>query len=339
LNFDTPRLFNFEFPDFRLLDEILSGDKHVRNLFFDEIQIVEGWEVYVRGKLDEGYKVVITGSNATLLSRELGTKLTGRYISKELFPFSYDEFCRYTSLQPGRESVMNYMETGGFPQYVLNGNPDILHALINDILYRDIAVRYNIRDDRSLKRLLMYMVTNIGNLVSANKLKHVIDVKSTTTVLEYLSFMQQSWLFHLLPKFSWSYKKQLVNPRKVYLIDNGLHDTINPSFTKDIGRKFENLIFWELRRITEDLFYYNENARECDFVVCNKNRPQLLIQVCTELHSDNFDRERNGLLDAMNYFDKSKGYIITLDQSDKISAGNKTIEVIPFYKADFRKMR
>ena len=128
LNFDTPQLFNFEFSDFRLLDEILKEKSNLKTLLFDEIQVVEQWEIYVRGKLDEGYCVVVTGSNASLLSRELGTKLTGRHISKELFPFSYLEFCDFKSIEQNKESLINYLQTGGMPQFIKTENTDILHA-------------------------------------------------------------------------------------------------------------------------------------------------------------------------------------------------------------------
>ena len=128
----------------------------------------------------------ITGSNASLLSKELGTKLTGRHISKELFPFSYIEYLRFKSLSPGETSFLAYLNDGGFPEYVKTGNGDILSALFDDILYRDIAVRYGVRDVASLKSLLLYLASNYGNLISANKLAGIISIKSPKTVLEYM---------------------------------------------------------------------------------------------------------------------------------------------------------
>ena len=115
LNFDTPQLFNFEFSDFALLDEIIAENPQTQTLYFDEIQVIDGWEVYVRGKLDQGYQVVVTGSNASLLSRELGTKLTGRHISKELFPFSFVEFCEFLGKAKNADAVSDYLTLGGFP--------------------------------------------------------------------------------------------------------------------------------------------------------------------------------------------------------------------------------
>lgn len=332
LNFDTPQLFNFEFSDFALLDEIIAEKPQIQTLYFDEIQIIEGWEVYVRGKLDQGYQVVVTGSNASLLSRELGTKLTGRHISRELFPFSFVEFCEFLSKEKNADAVSDYLHLGGFPQYLQFNDDEILNALINDILYRDIIVRFGIRDERSMKRLLLFLAGNVGNLITAGKLKQSLEVKSTATVQEYLSHLEQAYVISLLPKFSYSYKTQLANPRKAYFIDNGLQRVISPSFTQDQGRKLENAVFWALRRQFSELYYYNENGKECDFVVCKNSSPVQLIQVCWQLSAENIVRERDGLIDAMNFFHFEKGLIVTFNQEDKMIVDGKTIEVVPFWK-------
>ncbi len=332
LNFDTPQLFDFEFNDFALLDEIIQEKSDLITLYFDEIQVVEGWEVYVRGKLDQGYQVVVTGSNASLLSRELGTKLTGRYISKELFPFSFVEFCEYLDFALNSQALDEYLMVGGFPQYLKLRDEEILNTLLNDILYRDIIVRFGIRDDRSMKRLTLFLAGNIGNLISANKLKQSLEVKSTSTVQEYLNYLEQAYFIQLVPKFSYSYKNQLVNPRKVYFIDNGLQQAISPSFSQDKRRKLENAVFWELRRQYKEIYYYNENNKECDFVVCKNSQPILLIQVCWQLNAENREREQNGLLDAMGYFKLDQGVIISFDQQDKLIVGDKMIEVVPFWQ-------
>ncbi|MCQ9328840.1 ATP-binding protein [Pelistega suis] len=332
LNFDTPKLFDFEFGDFALLDEIIAENKKIKTLYFDEIQVVEGWEIYVRGKLDQNFQVVVTGSNASLLSRELGTKLTGRHISKELFPFSFVEFCEFLGKQNNANAVEDYLQQGGFPQYLQLGEDEILNALINDILYRDIIVRFGIRDERSMKRLLLFLAGNIGNLITAGKLKQSLEVKSTATVQEYLSHLEQAYVIQMLPKFAYSYKVQLANPRKVYFIDNGLQRVISPSFSPDLGRKLENAVFWELRREFAELYYYNENHKECDFVVCQNSMPVQLIQVCWQLNAENIVRERDGLLDAMNFFGFEQGKIITLNQEDKMIIDGKTIEVLPFFQ-------
>jgi len=336
LNFDSAKLYNFEIADFVLVDELITASS-CKRLFFDEIQTVQGWELYVRQKLDEGYEVVVTGSNASLLSKELGTKLTGRHITKELFPFSFEEFCTYKKLVNNAEALTKYMKIGGLPGYVMTENPDIHTTLLDDIIYRDVAVRYNIRDVQSLKRLLIYLITNIGNLVSATKLTQLVGIKSTATVMEYLSYFEQSYLIQLMPKFSYSYKVQLVNPRKVYCIDGGLQTAISGSFNNDFGRKLENMVFWELRRLQNELFYFNENGKECDFVVCKNNKVEQLIQVCYAFNYENETREVEGLMAALNYFEISSGVIVTYNQKDVIVKAGKRIDVIPVYDLFFKK--
>lgn len=331
LNFDSAKLYAFELNDFQLLDEIIT-ERNSKWLIFDEIQIIEGWEMYIRQKLDEGFQVLITGSNASLLSRELGTKLTGRHITKELFPFSFQEFCLFKNLAHNEQALSLYIELGGFPGFLKDENFDIHSALIDDIIYRDIAVRHNIRDVKSLKQLLLFLATNCAKLISANKLKQYIGLKSTASVLEYLSFFEESYLIQLVQKFSYSQKVQLVNPRKIYFIDNGLLNSISLSFSKDTGRKLENTVFWELRRQGKTMYYYNENGKECDFVVLNKDKVEQLLQVCTVLNAENEAREVNGLLDAMKYFSIDTGKIITHQQEDVIFAEGKRIDVTPAFK-------
>lgn len=206
---------------------------------------------------------------------------------------------------------------------------DVLTDLVNDIVYRDIAVRYNIRDDHSLKSLLAYLMGNVGNLVSATKLKQILGMKSTSTVSDYFSYFEQTYLINFVPKFSYSYKAQLLNPKKVYCVDNGVVFVTFPSFTRDEGRRLENMVFAELRRRYSEIFYYNENRKECDFIVVRNSVPQLAIQVCYALTAENRKREVDGLLDALSFFKMGHGLILTYNQHDKFSVGDKTIEALP----------
>jgi len=183
LNFYDIRLAEFTHADYALLDTAIA-ETGTRLLFFDEIQSAQRWELYARQKLEEGFQLVLTGANASLLSRELGTRLTGRHIAKDIYPFSYLEFCEFSGQQTGAASLGSYLEKGGFPEYLKSGNADILTQLQSDILYRDIAVRYGIRDATSLRRLFVYLVSNMGQLFSPRKLTDVAGVKSPTTVLE-----------------------------------------------------------------------------------------------------------------------------------------------------------
>jgi len=330
LNFEDPRLYEFELNDFTRLDELVA-DHEGKVLFFDEIQVVNGWERYIRQKLDEGFRLVITGSNASLLSSELGSKLTGRHITKELFPFSWSEFCEFRSLDYSEEALKKYMETGGFPEYVKTENDDILHQLFEDILFRDIAVRYGVRGVKSLQRLALYLLSNIGNLVTGNKLRSLFGIGATSTVMEYFSYLEQTWLMHFIPKFSYSMRKQSVNPRKVYAIDTGLINVNSKSFSGDHGRILENLVFLHLRRNFQKIFYFSEKG-ECDFVTFDKGTIDDVIQVCYDLNPDNLDRELNGLFEALSFFKQKEGTIITLNQSDAFERGDLIAKAVPCHE-------
>ncbi len=329
LNFEDTRLYEFEVADFTRLDSIISDDK-TKVLFFDEIQIIEGWERYIRQKLDEGFRVVVTGSNASLLSKELGTKLTGRHITKELFPFSYQEFCSYKKLTLSEKSLSRYLNEGGFPAYIKTNEEDILINLLDDIIIRDIAIRYGVRDVKTLQRLALYLLTNTAKLITGNKLKSIFEVGATSTVMEYLSHLEYSYLFFYVPKFSYSLKKQLVNPRKVYAIDTGLVHINSASFTEDSGRKFENLIYLHLRRTYKEIYYFLEKG-ECDFIVFENKKIHKIIQVCYTLNQDNMKRELNGIFEALAYFKLKTGTIITLNQTDSFEQNGMVAQVIPAY--------
>jgi len=330
LNFEDPRLYEFENNDFSRLDMLIQ-EQNFSMLMFDEIQIIPEWERYVRQKLDEGFKIVVTGSNASLLSRELGTKLTGRHITKELFPFSYHEFISYQKLIPSTESLISYLTIGGFPEYIKEKNDDILNHLFEDILIRDIAVRYSIKDVRTLQRLAQYLISNVGKPVSGNNLKNIFKMGATSTALEYLSHMEYSYLLHYVPKFSYSLKKQIANPRKVYAIDTGLINVNSGSFTEDNGRKFENLIFLHLRRTYREIYYFSEKG-DCDFITFKNGAFHQAIQVCYDLNPDNLDRELNGMIEALEFFNVERGTLVTISQKDYFEKKGKIIQVIPAHE-------
>ena len=331
LNFEDPRLYDFERNDFTRLDEIID-EANTQVLFFDEIQIVKDWERYVRQKLDENYKIIVTGSNASLLSKELGTKLTGRHITKELFPFSFKEFNLYKKKDSSEKVLAHYLKTGGVPEYVKEEeNEDILSYLFDDILVRDIAVRYAVRDIKTLQRLALYLISNVGTLITGNKLKSLFGVGATSTIMEYLSHLEYSYLLFFVPKFSYSLRKQIVNPRKVYAIDTGLVNVNSASFTDDNGRKFENLVFLHLRRKYTGIYYFSEKG-ECDFIIYEKEKILEVIQVCFTLNQDNLERELNGLFEALEFFNLSNGTIVTLNQNDCFERNGKTANIIKGYE-------
>jgi predicted AAA+ superfamily ATPase len=325
-NFDDLRLLGFETSDFTLLDTVIaeSGSKL---LFFDEIQSAANWELYIRQKLDEHFQIIATGSNASLLSGELGTKLTGRHITKELYPFSYSEFLAFRNLARGIDSLKVYLESGGFPEYLKTGNRDILVQLQTDILYRDIAVRHGIRDIGSLKRLFTYILSNAANLVSPSNLTGIVGVKSPQTILDYISYFEAAYLIDLVPRFAWSAKAQSLAPKKLYVVDPGLITTGSAAFTKNEGALLENVVFIELRRKTKDIYYFSDKESECDFVVHPHSGPPLCIQVCSQLTTDNEAREIHGLMAALSFFNLAEGYIITADTCDEIIYKGKKIHI------------
>ncbi len=326
LNFENPQLFDFKVQDFYKLDTIIERRK-AKILFFDELQIVEGWESYVRQKLDEGYKVIITGSNASLLSQELGTKLTGRQITQELFPFSFTEYLEFLALENTSESIASYMNDGGFPEYLKTMDTEQLYALFNDILYRDIVTRNGIKDSKSLYRLALYLFSNIGNRITASKLKQPLSIGATSTVMSWFSFLEMSYLVSFVPMYSTSTKAQLVNPRKVYAIDLGMVKSVSTNLTEDLGRKLENMVFLFLRAKYKEIYYFDMQG-ECDFVCLKNNKIAECIQVCYDLSPDNLTRELLGLSKALSNFGLTKGTIVTFNQSDYFENNGMQITVI-----------
>lgn len=330
LNFEDPRLAGIESSDLeRLYTEIIARKTKV--LFFDEIQIVKGWEIFVNQLLREDFLVYITGSNASLLSKELGTHLTGRHFSTELFPFSYLEFLKFKKLNPNEDSFKEYAQKGGMPDYLRTNYNKYLNDLFDDILIRDIAIRYNIRDVNSLRQLAVYLLSNIGNLASANSLKGMFGLKSSTTILDYFSYLKDAYLIEFVPLYDYSLKKQLRNPQKIYVLDLGIYHQNKIAFSPNEGHVLENIVYLQLRRLGKEVFYFQGNG-ECDFIATDRGMPNELYQVCTEINSLNIDREVNGLFEAMIYFNKTEAYIITQNQTDIFKKDNLTIKAIPAWQ-------
>jgi len=330
LNFEDPRLAGFDLNDFNRLHEI-GAEKKITAYFLDEVQNVSNWESFVRFRLDEGYRMFITGSNASMLSKELGTKLTGRHITKELFPFSWSEYLEFTGLDNNAASSYNYLVTGGFPEYLKTKLPEVLMNTFNDIIVRDIAIRYNLKNVSMMQQLAVWLVSNVGKPVTGNSLRKIFDIGSSSSIMDYLSYFVDAYLFFMIPKFSYSYKAQLVNPKKVYCIDNGIIETNSVSFSEDNGRLLENMVYLFLRRQTSEIYYY-AGKKECDFVVLKNDKLDGLYQVCWQLDQNNTDRELQGLLEAMEFFKINNATVITYDQSDLFTFDEKTITVLPFHQ-------
>lgn len=330
LNFEDPRLAAFELSDFLRFDEIVK-EIEPDVIAFDEIQNVPQWEKYIRSKQDQGQKIIVTGSNASMLSKEFGTLLTGRYIIKELFPFSYEEYLNFTSDSAGVQSFSKYLNAGGFPEYLKTNDPEILNRLIDDILLRDITLRFGVRQHFMLRQLTLYLVSNIGKCLSLNQLKNLFSVGSVNSISNYIEWLEDSYLIFSIPKFSFSVKKQIYNPRKIYCVDTGLAGANSLSMSKDQGRKLENLVFLHFRRNRKTIFYYAEK-NECDFIIVEKGQPLEAVQVCLQLTSDNLDRELKGLVEAMTELNLESGLIITFDQEDSFEVNGKVVKAIPAWK-------
>jgi len=327
INFEDPRLTQITPQDLFLLEELTNEP-----IILDEVQNILGWEEYVRSAVDRKKQVYITGSNATMLSRELGTKLTGRHTSIELFPFSYQEYITYTKQKPGKASLIKYLKQGGFPEYLREQNDQYLRELLSDIVIRDVAVRNNIKNEQTLIQLTVYLLSNIGKPLSYNKISRTLHIKSVRTTIDYIDYLQQSYIIHTIPQYATSIHKQLNNPKKVYATDNGLVKANSMSFSEDQGRILENTIFMQLRRTHKEIHHHQNDETECDFLVKEKNTITQAIQVTTHLNDENTKREVQGLVQALKETKAPTGIIITLDQEDKIIHEGHTITVIPAWK-------
>lgn len=329
INFEHPGLYDFDHNDFFKLDEIIKAFGNTV-LFFDEITELKGWQKYVRQKLDEGFKVLLTASNAEILNDDSALNLTGRYITKDLLPFSYEEFCSQYRLDKNEDSVLRYMQNGGFPGQQNGKNSEYLSQLFDDIVVREIGLRFGIRDLKSFKRLAMHLLLNIGSLITGNQLKNLLGIKTTSTAVDYLARLEAGFLMNYLPKFSYSTRKQMVNPRKVYLVDTGFFVANTFSWEEKIEQLLENLVFLNLRNKYSELYYFAEK-NTCDFIAFGKEKAVQVVQVCCNLQQDNLEKELNGLYEAMDFFEFTSGTIVTMNQTDRFQKQGKVVEVIPFY--------
>lgn len=327
LNFEDIRVDGFSFSDFNKVEKI-ALDEGIKYLVFDEIQSIEGWEKYVRSAHDKGFHIYITGSNASMLSRELGTRLTGRHIQKELFPFSFSEFLSLRKKKGNPSTLKEYLFNGGFPEYLLEENSEFLRTLLRDIVVRDTAVRRGIRNEHTLLQLALYLMSNVGKEVSYNNLSNTLEIKSVRTTIDYCNYLNESYLFDFVSMFSFSTRKQIANPKKAYSVDTGMARASSLSFSEDSGRMLENAVYLKLRRSGKNIFYFRDVKSECDFIVKDNERVVSAIQVCWELNDDNLKRELNGLKHAMEATKARNGYIVSFDQEDEFDG----IKVIPAWK-------
>ena len=333
VHFDDLRLASFSPDDFLLLYEIVR-ERKAETLVLDEVQDVEGWERFVTGCLDRRLRVMVTGSNAKLLSREFGTKLTGRHLNVELFPFSYPEFLRFTGKRASKASIGEYLSIGGFPAYVESRQRRVLSELFNDILYRDIVVRYSLKDATPIKSLATFLLGHVGCRISPSRIKDAVHVASASTVLEYFNYLEETYLVQRVPRFAASQKASMSAPKKVYACDTGLVTAIESVDDANFGHKLENLVYLRLRNSEDSVFYFSNDAdeTECDFLVERRDGTFSAVQVSWELNRDNEEREVTGIVHAMERFGLKEALLVTRDQSDLIRKDGRTIRVVPAWK-------
>lgn len=327
LNFEDPRLINFTLDDFFKLEDI-AKEAGKSLLLLDEVQNIDKWERYARMANEKRIPLYITGSNASMLSRELGTHLTGRYKQIELFPFSYNEFLTFYKLKRNRESFNQYFELGGFPEFLEENDEDYLRTLLRDIITRDIAVRRKIANENQLIRLAVHLLSNTGKAFSYNNLSKLLEIKSVRTVIDYCDYLRESYLIDFIPRYSTSIKKQIVNPKKSYAIDPAFAKANSLSFSKDLGRRLENFVYIKLRRDYSGIYYFTGGNSECDFLIKQNEQIVKVVQVCWEINNDNMVREVNGIKEAMTETGAPEGIIITNNQEDNLDG----IDLIPAWK-------
>jgi len=345
LNLDDERLIGITAHDLdQLLEGLFSVYGKFDRLILDEIQNVDGWQLFVNRLLRNNLKVILTGSNSKLFSSEMVTHLTGRYSLVELLPFSFKEFLSakgaitHELITAKDKGLM----TGYFEQY-LNGSgfPDIIagesknayiSTLFNAIVTRDIMYRHKIRHIRSLREMAIWLVGNSATEISYNRLRKIFNLGSDNTARNYVSFMEEAWLFLTLPKFSFKNQESL-RYRKIYMVDIAFSTLAGALSTPNRGHLLENIVFLELfrRRQTShyELYYYKKTIG-VDFVIYQDRTVLELIQVCWTIRDPKTrTKEVRALQTAALDLNPRKMTIITMDEKLEIPVNGKTIEVIP----------
>lgn len=354
INFEDERLAGFKSTDLNLLLESYyelkePDDKKQIFLFFDEIQNVAGWEKFLnRLRENKNYKIFVSGSNATLLSKEIFTHLTGRNILINLYPFSFREYILlakgisfkkndiYTLDKKARLVKLfdEYMRIGGFPEVISTGYKPLLQEYFKNIIYRDIVVRYKVRHEAGLREIANFLISNIGNILSLKKISNMTGIKNLSTVKNYLEYLRNSFLFYFISLYSYSIKQQIYNPDKMYVCDLGIYNEMSFRFSENKGKILENVVFLELIKKDNQLFYgISREYGEVDFIVCKNNKVNRLIQCCYDISSEmTKEREINALLKAISFYSLKEGYIYTYDYEGEETYKDKKVIYLPVWK-------
>ncbi|MGC9309528.1 MAG: ATP-binding protein [Candidatus Nanoarchaeia archaeon] len=357
INFEDNRLLGADAND---LDKILESYKETYEpnkkqkiyLFLDEIQVVNNWDSWVRkiNDIDKNIKIVLTGSSSKLLSREISTVLRGRVLNKEIFPLSFKEFISWKNLDYNIKTISyskekmkmkklfkSFLNKGGYPDAVFQetDNEKILQSYYDSMILKDIVERHKIEDVKKIKMLSNLLLESVSEDISysrlANKLASIGINISKNTIIEYLSYFEDAYVFFQNIKYEYSQGKQMGSIKKLYFIDNGMLNSVSFKFSKDSGKLLENLAYIELKRRGLNVFY-NRDTYECDFVIQEKNKVVQAIQIVEEISPENREREIKGLIEAMNKFNLKKGLILTYEQEEEIIRDKKKIIIKPVWK-------
>ncbi len=345
VNFDDERLGDL--PDY---DEILAAVDSVygnpKVLLLDEIQNLPKWELFVNRLARMGYDLVITGSNSHLLSSELATHLTGRYLQTTILPFSFREYLRLfpqeRTTQEKISAVYQYAQDGGFPEPLAKKFParDYLATLFDSIVYKDIVRRFHIRSVQGIEDLTRYLLANIATEYSYGSLARITQSKSPMTVRKYLGYLEEAFLFFSLPRFSFKVRDQVAANKKIYCMDTGFVAAKAFRFSENRKKLYENLVAIELFRQQNgtSIFYWkNVQQEEVDFVVQKENRVTVLIQVCADLNDEKTkSREIRALVKASREL-HCNNLLILSEQEEKTGETEwfgmrGTIRYVPLWK-------
>lgn len=350
VNFDDERFEDMQTSDLNTVLEVLYkiyGD--FKYLFLDEIQNIEGWHLFVNRLLRQRMHIIVTGSNAKLLSGELATHLTGRNNQIELFPFSFADWCYCkgvdvklltTKAEAERRAAFDeYLRQGGFPELLWEKHSNrYVGKLVNAILKRDIEQRHKIKYTEAFERLTNHLMNVAPVTVVASSLARIVDLKSNHTVDNYVGFLKEAYLMLGLKKFSVK-SSQRVRAEKVYPIDVALMDGRQDALAaENLGWRLETIVYVELLRrnrpIDRDIYYFaNASGYEADFVVCRGNRVEEIYQVSYDISNEKTrQRELRGLLAASAETHCDNLYLITDFQREDVSLKGKQIHIVPAYE-------
>jgi hypothetical protein len=334
LDLEDPRLYGLGAEDFATLLSVLDADHPGASVYLDEVQEVPEWPRLVRSLLDSGRRVCVTGSTASLLGRELGSKLTGRHLPHEVYPFSYREFLELTGQEPGAASLEDHLRRGGFAG-ALRAGPGpggvLVRELLRDVVHRDIVTRRALRSARPLMVLALHLLAHPGQPLSLQALAGGLGLPSVAQTGRLVEYLQDAWLALAVPRFFPSFRRRVTSPPKYYAVDTGLAAACSPNPTPDLGRRLENAVLLALRRRgAAPAFAAAPHEWECDFVT-----EDLAIQCCARLTPENRERELRGLLRAAELPGRAEErdlLIVTLDQEDSLREDGRRITVVPAWK-------